>query len=136
MRLLAASLLTGLLFLSTPLAATFDDCSCVAEDGSCNASISCGGGCIAICPSGGCRAVCGGGHGGFMDFMMPISMHQTGSNSRQVAAELARITGQSVVITPFKADDTISLDVKRAALWDVLELLSATGEIEIGGADF
>ena len=136
MRLLAASLLMGLLFLNTPVAATFEDCSCVADDGSCHASISCAGGCIAMCPSGGCRAVCSGGYAGFMDFTMSVTMHQTHSNSIQVAAELAHITGQSVVITPFKADDTISLDVKRAKLWDVLELLSASGKIEIGGEDF
>lgn len=136
MRLLAASLLMGLLLLNTPAAATFESCSCAADDGSCSASISCAGGCIAICPSGGCRAVCSGGYAGFMDYMMPISMSQTHSNSKQVADELAHITGQPVVITPFKAGDTITLDLKKAALWDVLELLSASGKIEIGGEDF
>jgi hypothetical protein len=53
-----------------------------------------------------------------------------------VAAELTRFTGQPVAIMPVKADNTISLGVKKAALWDVLELLSASGKIRIGGESF
>jgi hypothetical protein len=68
--------------------------------------------------------------------MMQVSTRQTKSTSKKVASELSHITGQSVVFTPFKADDAISFDVKRAALWDVLEILSASGKIEIAGEDF
>lgn len=36
-----------------------ENCSCTASDGSCSASNSCAGQCIALCPDGGgCRAVC------------------------------------------------------------------------------
>lgn len=92
---------------------------------------------MAICPSGGCKATCSGGFaGGGLDYSMQISIQQTGGNTKSVASELARITGQSVVFTPSTPDDSINLDVKRARLWDVLELLSASGKIEIGGDDF
>jgi len=53
-----------------------------------------------------------------------------------VTAELACITGQPVIITPSKANDTIILDVKKAALWNVLELLSASGKLRIDGENF
>lgn len=135
MKKLAASLLIGSLLLTTLVAATFDQCSCSAQDGSCSASISCAGGCIAICPSGRCRAKCSD-ETGFFEYDMRVTMQQIGSNGKQISSELARITGQPVVFTPFKADDTISLDVKRAKLWDLLEILSASGKIEIGGDDF
>lgn len=137
MKLLPASLLISLLLLNAPVAATFDSCSCTADDGSCSANTSCPGGCIAMCPgNGSCRAVCSKGSGSQFDLMMQVTMQKTGGNSNQVASELARITGQPVVFAPFKANDIINLDVKRAALWDVLEMLSASGKIEIGGEDF
>jgi hypothetical protein len=137
MKLMAANLLTYLLLISTAAAPAFDSCSCTAKDGSCSASIACPGGCIATCPGGNsCRAVCSGGGSFDMDYMMPVSMQQTDSNSSRVAAELARITGQPVVFTPSNPDEVINLDVKRATLWDVLEVLSASGKIEIGGDDF
>lgn len=136
MKRLAVSLLIGLLLASTIVAAAFENCSCTANDGSCSASISCAGGCIAICPSGACRATCSGGGGEAPpDFEMQVSMQQAG-NSRQLSSELARITGQPVVFTPFRVDETINLDVKRAKLWDLLEMLSASGKIEIAGDDF
>jgi hypothetical protein len=140
MRLLAATLLICLLLLSAA-ARTFDNCSCNAKDGTCSANISCAGGCIAVCPGGGntCRATCSGGGGGSgygeIDYMMAVSM-QTDSDTNTVAAELARITGRPVVFIPANGNTPISLDVKRAALWDVLEILSASGKIEIGGDDF
>lgn len=50
----------ALLLLVAP-AAVGDDCSCTAPDGSCNASITCKKGCIAVCASGGnCSAQCSG----------------------------------------------------------------------------
>lgn len=146
MRLLAASLLTLLLLLYAPVAATFEDCSCSAADGSCSASVSCPGGCIAVCPSGGCSAKCtktGGGPGGLSDedgelfsLAMPVTMQHVGSSGKQIASDLSRITGQPVVFSPYRADDPISLDVKKAELWDVLDALSMSGKIQIGGDDF
>jgi hypothetical protein len=135
MRLMAANLLISLLLISAAAAPTFDTCSCNARDGSCSASVSCPGGCIAVCPSGGCRASCSNSYD-MMDYMMPVSMQQTDSTSNQVAGELSRITGQQVVFSPTNPSEPINLDVKRAALWDVLEALSASGKIEVGGEDF
>lgn len=133
MKLLAAVLLIALLILTVSGSGTFESCSCGADDGSCSANVSCGGGCFALCPSDGCRAGCSGAG---MDLMMQVSIQQTASNSTQLSSELARVTGQPIVFTPFNGDGAISFDVKRAVLWDVLDAMSQSGKVEIGGEDF
>lgn len=137
MKLLAAVILTALL-LNTAPATTFESCSCTAKDNSCSAGVTCRGGCLAICPSGGCRASCinKDSFEGSFDEMRPVTMQLTGSDAKQVAAVLARISGKEVVFTPFKPDETISLDIKNAPLWNVLEMLSASGRMHIAGEDF
>ena len=62
MKILASCCITCLILIAT-IAVTpkrRESCSCTADDGSCSASVSCKGGCIAYCPSNGCRAVCKG----------------------------------------------------------------------------
>ena len=66
----------------------------------------------------------------------PVTLQMKGGNSKHLAAELARITGREVVFQPSVPDDTFSLDIKNAPLWDVLEILSASGQMRIGGEDF
>ncbi|MFL6335306.1 MAG: hypothetical protein ACJ754_18495 [Pyrinomonadaceae bacterium] len=78
----------------------------------------------------------GGEEGGMFSLAMPVTMHHVNSSSNQVASELAHITGRPVVYVPYRADDPISLDVKKAELWDVLDALSLSGKIQIGGDDF
>lgn len=61
MKNLALSFLTCLALSAAPFSSAAirrETCSCTADDHSCQASISCRGGCIAYCPSGGCRAKC------------------------------------------------------------------------------
>lgn len=144
MRRLGASLLTALLFLSTPAAATFNDCSCAADDNSCRTSISCPGGCIANCPSGGCYSSCkkgssgeGGDDGDIAAILsMPITLQLRKGNSSQLGSELARITGKGFVFVPNKHGEAINLDVKDFIVWDVLEVLSRSGRVDVGGHDF
>jgi hypothetical protein len=78
----------------------------------------------------------GGEDGGLFSFVMPVTMHHVGSSGKQIASDLARITGQPVVFSPYRADDLISLDVKKAELWDVLDALSMSGKIQISGDEF
>lgn len=47
-----------LLYLLVPLASAADNCSCNSPDGTCSASISCAGNCVAICGAGSCIAQC------------------------------------------------------------------------------
>lgn len=143
MKLLAASFLTCFLLLSATMGTPFESCSCTASDGTCSASNSCPRGCIAVCPGQGtCRATCSGGtevggdDGGLFSLAMPVTMHHAGSSSKQVASELSRITGRSVVYSPYGTDDPVTLDVKKAELWDVLDALSMSGKIQIGEDDF
>jgi len=53
-----------------------------------------------------------------------------------MTAELSRLTGAEVVFLPSKPDATFSIDTKGASLWDVLEILSDSGKVEIAGEDF
>jgi hypothetical protein len=67
---------------------------------------------------------------------MRVTLALKGSSSREVSAELARLTGYGIVFTPSKADATFSLDFKNAPLWEVLETLSTSGKVRIGSEDF
>lgn len=141
MKILAASILIclSLSALAAYTAAPRESCSCTAADGSCSAGVTCSGGCLAFCPSNNCRAMCSSGGRGsveYADLLMRVTLRLQGSNSRAVSAELARVTGRNVVFTPATPGDTFSLDVKDAQLWSVLEILSASGKIQIAGEDF
>jgi len=141
MRLLAASLLVSLFLLNTSATAPFEDCSCTAADGSCSASVSCGGGCIAYCPSGACRASCiKNGDAAELELgslmMRPVTVQFDRGSSRQVASELARITARQVAFTPNNPQERFNLDAKNIPLWDVLETLSQSGKVQIGGEEF
>lgn len=67
---------------------------------------------------------------------MPVSIHFKGSNSREVSAELARITGKDVVFFPATAGATFNLDMDGVPLWNVLEILAQSGRIQIAQDDF
>lgn len=51
-------------------------------------------------------------------------------------AELARVSGRDLAFFPIKRDTVLNLDYKRAVLWDVLEILSDRGTVQIAGQDF
>ncbi len=141
MKMLAASILLCLT-LSAALALTpapFEDCSCSADDGSCSTSISCSsGGCYSLCPNNnGCRSICLSGSGGHeMVMSTSVTLRLKGGSGREVSAELARITGESVVFSPSTADATVDLEVENLPLWNVLEILSQSGRIYIAGDEF
>lgn len=144
MKLLATFVLTALVLAvtlrntstATPI---FDSCTCIADDGSCSASVTCPGGCLAYCPSRACRSQCLGGGGGKPQepiYSMRVNLQLNKSNGKQIASELGRITAREVVFVPTNADATFSFDVKDAPLWNLLEMLSQDGSVRIGGEDF
>jgi hypothetical protein len=54
----------------------------------------------------------------------------------QLVAELARISGRDVAFSPARPDLVVNADYKKAALWDILDLLSDRGTVHIAGKDF
>jgi hypothetical protein len=135
MKKLAAIALTALLLIIPVPRVLARDCSCVALDGSCSASVSCPKGCTAYCPSGKCYAKC---LDSFWetDFRQQVTLQMRGGSSRKLSAALARITSKEIVISPNKADEAYTFDFKEASLWDVLEVLSENGKVQIAGEDF
>ncbi len=139
-KLSAAVLISALtLILSSTLthsaspALLVESCSCSAPDGSCSASASCARGCIAVCPSNGCSAHCSG----FYEFLgTEATLQMQNTSSKQLLAEVARISGKELAFSSRKPEVPFNLDVKRAALWDVLDILSANGMVQIAGEDF
>jgi len=124
---------------SAPVPAPFEEtCSCVAEDGSCSASVTCNGGCERYCGNNdNCWAECSG-------FYSTLAAETTleiqfGTYS-QLVSELARIGGKDVSFTTSRVsprpDPIANLGFKKAPLWNALEFLSDRGTVRIGGKDF
>lgn len=146
--LLAAITFVSLIFLHPTLNLTapgptapepdpFESCACAADDGSCSVSGSCPRGCLAYCPSGRCRVTCVGNEAGSLfDTESLITLRVKNASSQKVAAELARLIGAEVTISPRRANTTFSLDVKDESLWNVLDTLSSGGSIQIAHEDF
>jgi len=110
------------------------DCSCTAPDGSCSASISCQGGCLQHCASqGDCYAECSGF---YQVFGMKTSLELQNATYPQLVAALARVSGKDIEFSPAKPDVTFNTGWKKATLWDLLDMLSDRGTVEIAGKDF
>lgn len=116
MKLFAAVILSAVL-LCTPAPGVFGDCSCAADAEEATVCVNPG-------PDGLAAAL-----------KTPVTLELRGGNGEQLSAELTRVTGRPITYTPSKGD-AINLDVKRAPLWDVLELLSGGGKVRVAGRDF
>lgn len=136
MKLLAPIILFGVL-LSIPVAPV-NFVSGAADTCACPATMKCPDGCVAICQNGECHANCIGKDSSIsMElFRMPITLQLIHGSSKQLASKLTSVTGKEVVFLPSKSDDAINLNIKNAPLWDVLETLSESGKVQIGGEDF
>lgn len=139
--LLAAIALTSLIFLTPratpPSPIPFEPCGCTADDGSCSVSGYCPRGCLAYCPSNNCRISCtGNGYEEVLNASLPITLQLRNANSRAVAAALARLTGAQVMFSPRQPDAVFNLDFTDEPLWNVLDTLSAEGNVQIAKEDF
>jgi hypothetical protein len=114
-RLFAVVVLVGLL-LGAPGAVAADSCTC---DG---------------------RALCINDDAGAdvaAALKLPVTLElRSGGTNKQVSDELSRITGKRIVVLPSKPDEPVNVDIKRASLWDVLDMFSARGPVQIEGQDF
>lgn len=142
MKKLNAAILTAGLFLgllSTPIHSasnvlTFEECSCTAPDGSCSASISCRGGCIEHClGQGDCYAECSGS---YEMFGLETTLQLQNGTYPQLVASLARVSGRDIAFSPAKPDAVFNADYKKALLWDIFDMLSERGTVQIAGKDF
>ena len=143
----SAVLLTAVLFLavlSTPIRSAisgpvFQDCYCRAIDGSCWVSISCEGGCIKFCgPNGDCSAECSGS---MSSFGAEINLEMSEGTYSELTSKLAKISGKELTFSSTSADlakpdALLNVGLKRAPLWDGLQLLADRGTVRIGGKDF
>lgn len=126
-------LLASTLTVSSP-ALTPQDCSCVAPDGSCSASILCQRGCIQHCASqGDCYAECSGF---YETFGIKSTLDLQNATYPKLVGALARISGKDIEFSPAKADAAFNTGWKRATLWDLLDMLSDRGTVQIAGKDF
>jgi hypothetical protein len=104
------------LLLGTPGAVAADSCSCAGRD------LRLGG---------------DAGTDVAAALRLPVTLElRSGGTNRKISDELSRITGKRIVILPSKPDEAVNVDIKRASLWDVLEMFSERGAVKIEGEDF
>lgn len=143
-----AVLLTTVLFIlallsapsrSASLIPVFQDCYCRAPDDSCWVTISCSGGCIRGCGvNGDCWAECSGS---LSTFATEVSLEVTEGTYAELTASLAKISGKEITFstTPTdraRPDTLLNAGLKKAPLWDGLQLLADRGTVRVGGKDF
>ena len=144
----SAVLLTTVLFLlallSTPIRSAspgpvIQDCYCQSPDGSCWVTISCAGGCVKFCGSNGdCSAECSGS---MSAFATEVNLAITEGTYAELTSKLSKISGKEITFStnpadPAKPDTLLTVGLKKAPLWDGLQLLADRGTVRIGGKDF
>jgi len=67
---------------------------------------------------------------------METTFQMQNANSKRLLTEVARVSGKEVTFSSTRPDVPFNLDVKKAALWDVLNILFASGMPRIAGEDF
>lgn len=121
-----------------------DSCACSAPDHSCNTSISCTGGCYALCGSGGqCSSGCeaGGGDPGSNGprhdhRVLPgsrVSLSETNLTAADIASLLTDALGSTVQFAPVDPDQTYSIDVINFPREDLAQVLAKFGAVAVGG---
>ncbi|HVR97378.1 MAG TPA: hypothetical protein VMW27_12235 [Thermoanaerobaculia bacterium] len=125
-------------------------CSCTAPDRSCSASITCSGGCSAVCGNRGvCSSSCSGGGGlePYVDSLTAspdfgetadkrnslVSLDIEEATAQDVSATLTELAGKSVVWVPQQSDSTVSMQVKDFPLDALLTGLAKRGAVAVGG---
>jgi hypothetical protein len=67
---------------------------------------------------------------------METSLQMRNARYPQLVSELARLSGSDLAFIAEKPDSVFSVDYKKGVLWDVLDMLSDRGTVQIGGQDF
>lgn len=133
MSALTLILTCALTYSASPIVA-IEDCFCSAPDGTCSGSISCQGGCILHCVGDGeCYGECSGF---YQMFATETTVQMQNATYSQLVAKLARISGKDLAFSPSNPDTMFNAEYKKALYWDVLDILSNRGKVQIAGKDF
>jgi hypothetical protein len=141
---LLVSALTLAIALAIVFASTFtapsshalvrESCSCTAPDGSCSVSIQCPGGCTHFCGNDdNCYASCSG-HAGGLGVELPLESQSVSSS--KVVAESSRVSGRYITFSAKRPDKVVKVSLKKATVWEALELLSKHGTVLVDGQNF
>lgn len=124
-------------------AAFADTCSCTAPDGSCNTSVSCGGGCAAICGEGGnCSSWCSGSgtKGPLHDAFQAEPGNSSAGGSRvnleaseltaeEVSALLSSLTSREISFAPNKPGERLTISASDFPIHELIQALGNYGAI-------
>ncbi len=114
---------------------TGQTCSCKATDASCEASVTCGRGCGAICaPKDACYAACGNFEADLLHVRITLKINR--GDSKEIASKLTSQTGKKIEFIPKNVNETVTLDLKDSTLFYALNLLSQRGRVTVNGTDF
>ena len=142
--LVVVAVLLALVF--SPAPAFAHSCSCNAPDGSCSASVSCPGGCYAICGTGGaCGSGCSGGggsgwnpesqgltrppKGGPPKDPATITLSARDMTSTDLATVLGTHLNTAVTFVPANPAETYSVDINNMPAEEFLTALAEFGAI-------
>src|ERR1041384_6430837 len=130
-------LLVGLLFVFALSTQAQSSCSC-SVNGVCSASQTCGKGQTAVCTCSatGCSSTCDGEL--ILDRQTPGSLlnNLKKSDLDSVGEVLSRALGKTITFTPSgKGRFSYPEAGAVSSHWDILEFLSARGELKISGHD-
>jgi len=128
-------LATILCSLALSLIARSQTCSCEAPDTSCTASITCRGGCTAICASrDACAVRCSNDERDPLH--KKVTIKGVKIDSQEIASTLSGQAGKKIEFAPYNRNERFKMDIKEGLLWDVLKVLSKRGNVKIAGTDF
>jgi hypothetical protein len=108
-------------------------CSCTAPDRSCTASITCSGGCSAICGSGGNCSSSGESAVQQEKRNNLVSLSIEAGSAQEISATLTELSGVPVVWVPRQADSTVSMQVQDYPMEALLAGLAKRGAVAVGG---
>lgn len=124
-------------------AAFADTCSCTAPDGSCNTSVSCGGGCAAICGSGGnCSSWCSGtGTKGPLHETFQadpgnssaggprVNLEASELTAEEVSSLLSSLTSREMTFAPNKPGERLTISASDFPIHELIQALANYGAI-------
>jgi hypothetical protein len=145
------SLLGMLVLVAVAPLSLGEDCSCSAPDGSCTASISCTGGCIAICGSGGnCSSSCSGEgsrpkqeNQGLRTAPVPLratpaapgeeapraSLEAIDVGAQEVSTMLSNLAGRQITFVPNLIGERLSITAKNVPVDEIIAAVTRYGAV-------
>ena len=109
-------------------------CSCEAPDQSCHTSVTCPGGCTAVCGSSeACYLSC------LNNFLYGrITLDFVHKSGEEIAAVLSERTHKKIIFVPYERNRLAryNLQIDDDNVWNTLNFLHKRGGVSVGGLDF